>query len=79
MRIGKIASKQAFNEDRVFSGLDITAQYLDDKNRISVMSFRYALLTDNLQGIVEKTLHAFLENKKMPKNVSLFVNSPGLR
>ena len=79
MKIGKITGKQVFGEDRVFNGMDITAEYLDNKNRVSIVSFRYTFLTNNLRGMVEKVLNAFLSDREMPKDISLFVNMPGLR
>jgi hypothetical protein len=70
MKIGRITGTPTFDERRIFNGMDITAEYLDQKERVRSLSFHYAYATNNLQGWVEKVLNSVLENKEAPQDVT---------
>lgn len=70
MKLGKIKSTQTFGENRVFSGMDITAEFLDAKGNGSEVSFHYAYHTNDLAGKVFSVLSSVLNNKPLPEAVT---------
>jgi len=74
MTLGKITGTKTFDqaagEKEEFTGMDITAEFLNEKGRVSLLSFHYAHYTNDLRGRVESVLQTILKNKPAPKNVS---------
>lgn len=70
MTLGKITGNQTFNENDVFTGMDITARFLNRDNKYNTLSFHYAFYTKDLRGRVESVLHTVLNNLEVPINVS---------
>jgi hypothetical protein len=74
MTLGKITGTKTFEqapgEKEEFTGMDITAEFLNENGRTSFLSFHYAHYTNDLRGRVESVLHTILKNKPAPKNVS---------
>lgn len=74
MTLGKITGintfDQAVGEKEEFTGMNITAEFLNEKGRVSLLSFHYAHYTNDLRGRVESVLHTVLKNKPAPKNIS---------
>jgi hypothetical protein len=68
MTLGRLTGTQTFGENRVFTGMDITAEYRDPKSgKAKLLSFHYAYYTNNLRGMVEKALDAALNGKPTPE------------
>ena len=69
MTTGRIKGTQTFDQTeqgRIFSGMDVYAEYLDEKGRIRELTFHYSYHTNDLRGHVERVLHYMASSKPMP-------------
>ena len=75
MNLGKIRHTMTFKDaegglGRVFDGMDVSADFLNEHRKISTVSFHYDFYTNDLQGIVLKALHFHLTGKETPEHFS---------
>jgi hypothetical protein len=70
MKIGKTTSSQTFDENRVFSGTDIWAEYLDSSEIRRRISFHFAYATINLEGITRSVVSYLEEGKELPHTIT---------
>ena len=70
MTLGKIKGEQTFEQTdlvgRLFSGMDITAEYRDEKGERRELTFHYTFHTNDLRGQVERVLSYLKSGKQMP-------------
>lgn len=69
MITGRIKGIQTFEQTsagRVFTGMDIEAEYINDKGRMAEVKFHYAYSTNDLRGQVERVLSYVKSGKPMP-------------
>lgn len=70
MKIGRVSSKQIFDENRVFNGTDVKAEFVDAKGRIAEVTFRYAFATLDALGQVQRVVQSLKDDKPTPTNIS---------
>lgn len=71
MTLGKLTGEQTYDSEGNFTGMDITAQYLDpEKGKARNLAFHYSFYSSNFRGLVEKVLDAVLNGKETPENIS---------
>jgi hypothetical protein len=76
MTIGKIKATQTYanlEEGQLFSGMDITAQYLNPKGKVAQVNFHYSRYTNDLRGQVERVLSYLASGKPMPEEYTNIV------
>lgn len=70
MTLGKIKGEQTFEQTdtvgRLFSGMDISVEYRDEKGAKRELTFHYAFHTNDLRGKVERVLAYLKSGKPMP-------------
>jgi hypothetical protein len=65
-KIRGIQTFEATERGRIFSGMDVQAEYADDKGRFVELKFHYQYFTDDLRGQVERVLSYLQSGKPMP-------------
>ena len=71
MTLGSITGTKTFDENRTFTGTDITARFSEPKTGTwKTVTFHYSYETNNLRGMVEKALDAHLNGKPIPERFS---------
>jgi hypothetical protein len=73
MTLGRLTGTQTFDQTekgRLFSGMDITAEYVNEKGRMATLTFHYSYFTNDLRGKVERVLKYLESGKPMPEEFS---------
>lgn len=61
MTLGKIKSTNTRNEQGEFNGMDVIADFVNDKNKMSQVSFHYLYYSNDLRGLVEQVLSCYVK------------------
>lgn len=73
MTLGKIKYTNTYGTDedgdRVFTGMDIAAEFLNAENKPAAVSFRYKYWTLDLRGQVERVLSRYLAKTEYPEDI----------